>query len=897
MEVPILGRDRELAELRAALVAATGRLVLIGGDAGIGKSRLAAAAVEMAASYGIPVARGQAVDDPGMPPLWPWRRVARDVPALERVLASSHFDPADATSRFALVADATDALISEAAGQGLLIVLEDVHWADQTSLRLLTHLAGELGTARIVVVVTYRADPPADLLRSPVAHVLRLGGLTREDVAGWVRRVTTVTEPDSLAARLIGDTGGNPLYVRMLLDRITDSGEITGNPELHKLVLSGLDGVSSEAREVLGAASVLGERIETLLLEAVTGVSSLGPLLDEAVAARVLEADPLAFTHALVRDAIYHALSPSKRLDLHRRCAEALVAAGGAPGRIAVHWNRADTPDECARWATAAAHAATADLAYDDALRFASLALSSSSRDRAALTLDLARAEFLCGDVDSSLDHCRTASRLAQDAGEPDLMAEAALVITGLGGPDLLTAVDHLCVQALQRQPSDVLRARLLARRAMAVTATGSGELARSLSATALELASAVGDPDAELDGIHARHLTLCAPQFRAERVELAHRAVALSGSARQPHAELWGHVWLVDAAFQIGDLASVDRELALIEQFAAARRHPVAWWHLHRLRATRAALVGKISVALEHNETARALAERIGATAAVGMYYAFLHWLAHLNGTIDAESAEEALDVLGHVADMPLAQVYVPFLHALRGDSERARATFEEFRTMPATVEVGPMWAPLLSQIGVVACMLGDAETAALVYSRLSTLEPDYSADGSGAVFCSAASPQLLGDLAMTCGNVPTAASHYRLAVEMNARIGARPFLALSRLGLARALVSLGSLAEARTAAALAASEFRALGLPLRLEAADRLLRRIGVEERAADPLSPRESEVVSLVAQALTNREIATRLVLSERTVETHVRSVLSKLGLRSRTEIAAWSLRDGQ
>ncbi len=901
VEVPILGRDRELAELRAALVAATGRLVLIGGDAGIGKTRLATAALSMATEYGIPSARGQAVDDPGMPPLWPWRRLARDLPALDRVLAGTHFDPADATSRFAMVADATDALIASAEPAGLLIVLEDVHWADQTSLRLLTHLAGELGTARIVVIATYRAEPLPELLRAPATHVFRLGGLRRADVAGWVRRVTTVADPDSLATRLIDDTGGNPLYVRMLLDRITDSGEITVHPELHKLVLSGLDGMSADARDVLAAASVLGERIEPALLEAVTGVCSLGPLLDEAVAARVLETEPLAFTHALVRDAIYQDLSPSRRFDLHRRCAEALVAAGGAPGRIAVHWSRADAAGECTRWATVAAHAATADLAYDDARRFASLALSAagqvSARDRAVLTLDLARTEFLCGEVESSLDHCRTAARLAQDADAPDLMAEAALVVTGLGGPDLLAAVDHLCVQALEHQPSDVLRSRLLARRAMAATATGSCSLARSLSATALELASRSGDPDAELDGIHARHLALCAPQFRAERVELAQRAVALASSAHQPHAELWGHVWLVDAAFQIGDLVAVDRELTLIEQFAAARQHPIAWWHLHRLRATRAALVGKLSAALEHNDTARALAERIGVTAAVGMYYAFMLRLAHLNGTIDADSADEALGVLDEVADIPLARVSVPLLHALRGDLDRARATFEEFRTMPAAVEVGPTWAPLLSQIGEVACMLGDTETADLVYSRLSTLEPDFSADGSGAVFCNAASPQLLGDLAMTCGRVTVAVSHYRLATEMNARIGARPFLALSRLGLAQALAELGSLAEARALAAQAASEFRALDLPPRLESADRLLRRIGVQERAADPLSPRESEVVSLVAQALTNREIATRLVLSERTVETHVRSVLAKLGLRTRTEIAAWSLRNGQ
>jgi DNA-binding CsgD family transcriptional regulator len=906
VEELILGRDRELAELRAGLVAAAGgagRLVLVGGDAGIGKTRLVTAVTAMAGEYGVPVARGQAVDDPGMPPLWPWRRLARDLPALRRVLTVEHVDPADATARFVLMADATDALIAEAAGSGLLVVLEDIHWADRTSLRLLTHLAGELATARILVVATYRETGALpDLLRAPATRAIRLGGLTREDVAGWVRRVTSAADPESLAARLVDDTGGNPLYVRMLLDRITDRGEITGNPELHRLVLSRLEGLSS--RDVLGAASVLGERIEPALLAAVTGENP-AVLLDEAVAARVLQVNDgvMAFTHALVRDAIYEDLAPSTRADLHRRCALALAAAGGAPGRVATHWSRADGPDAVAertRWATAAAHAATADLAYDDALRFAALALSSAGhapgRDRAALTLDLARAEFLSGEVESSLDHCRAASRLAQDAGAPELMADAALVITGLGGPDLLVAADHLCTVALQHLPPEAtaLRARLLARRAMAATASGSCVLARELSAAALALATRSGDPDAELDGIHARHFTLSAPQFRAERVKLANRAVTLAETARQPHAALWGHVWLVDASFQVGDLAAVDRELSLIEQFAEARQHSVAWWHLHRLRATRAALVGRLDAAREHNDTARALAERIGASAAKGMYYVFLYWLAHLEGAIDEASADEALKVVEPIADVPLARIYIPFLHALRGNTDRARSTFEEFRTMPATLEIGPMWGPLISQIGVVACMLGDAETADLVYKTLSTLEPDFSADGSGAVFCSAASPQLLGDLAMTCGRAEVAADHYRLAIEMNARIGARPFLALSRLGLAQALVAAGSLPEARTLAAQAASEFRALDLPLRVEMADRLLRRIGVEERAADPLSPRESEVVQLVAQALTNRQIAARLVLSERTVETHVRSVLAKLGLRSRTEIAAWSLR---
>jgi DNA-binding CsgD family transcriptional regulator len=171
-----------------------------------------------------------------------------------------------------------------------------------------------------------------------------------------------------------------------------------------------------------------------------------------------------------------------------------------------------------------------------------------------------------------------------------------------------------------------------------------------------------------------------------------------------------------------------------------------------------------------------------------------------------------------------------------------------------------------------------------------LSTLEPHFAADGSGAVFSTAATPQLLGDLAMTCGRRDVAVEHYRLALEMNARIGARPFAALSRLGLARAVTDP---ATARTLATEAAAEFRALELPIRLAQADRFLKQIKTDEQARDPLSPRESEVVDLVAQALTNRQIAAKLHLSERTVETHVRSVLAKLGLRTRTEITAWEL----
>jgi DNA-binding NarL/FixJ family response regulator len=169
--------------------------------------------------------------------------------------------------------------------------------------------------------------------------------------------------------------------------------------------------------------------------------------------------------------------------------------------------------------------------------------------------------------------------------------------------------------------------------------------------------------------------------------------------------------------------------------------------------------------------------------------------------------------------------------------------------------------------------------------------------ADGSGVVFSGGSEQRVIGDLALATGRVDEAITLYTDAIEMNTRIGARPFLALSRLGLARSLVARanpGDLATARGLAAEAAAEFRRLGLPVRLAAADTLITEIDAAERAASPLSPREAEVTSLIALAMSNRQIAERLVLSERTVETHVRSILAKLGYSTRTEIAAWALR---
>jgi DNA-binding CsgD family transcriptional regulator len=969
---PIFGRGRELAQARAALVSATaaasgaghsGRLLLVSGDPGMGKTRFVMAIAEMADEYHVPVAIGRAIDDAGMPPLWPFREAARSFPPLRQwnglgegatVSGAAASPEESAAARFAMFSAACEALAEAAAERGLVLVLEDLQWADRSSLLLLRQLAGALSRTRLLVVATFResAGPPLaellpGMLRADGVRPVRLQGLTRPEVAQWLRQLGIADSPGAagdaaaLAERLHTRTGGNPLFVRLITERGADAIDagLSGVPELRRLILADLDGLAAPARELLDAASVLGERIELPLLADVTGIpaDAARGYLDQAVARRILAQAPdsadLAFTHALVRDAIYEELAPSRRAALHGQAArvlERLGDGGASPGQIATHWHRSGGPDGAARslrWARQAARSATAALAHDEAARFAALALHAAAATpeevtlvaKAELTLDVARAEFTAGHVEASLAHCQAAARLAGSMSVPDasaasdragILAAAALVVTGIGDPETSAAVDLLCARAVQalaelqalEGPSagdahTATRARIGARQAIFAAETGACDRARDLSRDALAEAERSGDPDALLDGMHARHLALSAPQFLDERRSLATRACEIARQARQPLAELWGHVWLVDAAFQAGDLAEVDKELASIEQLASFHRQPLAWWHLHRLRATRSALVGDLAEAVSHNEAARAVALQTGAVSTVGMYHAFLHQLALLRGTLDPPAGQASLAMFRAGPAMPLVRVFIPLSHALLGDTDLARVTFEEFRQVPGTVEVGPRWAALMLMIGIGAVMLNDPQTGDRVYQEVAGLTPSYMGDGSGTVFSGGSTQRPIGDLALLTGRIDEAIRRYEDAITMNARIGARPFLALSRLGLARALLARANPKDWPRARALvteAAAEFRRLDLPGPVRQADATLREIDAAARAASPLSPRESEIAALIAEAKSNRQIADQLVLSERTVEAHVRSILSKLGFTTRTEVATWLLR---
>jgi DNA-binding CsgD family transcriptional regulator len=905
---PFVGRAGAVAELRARLAAAaggSGALVLVGGPAGIGKTRLVETVTDADAVW------GRCVDDPGAPPLWPWRRVLHALPAagaeVSRALAElDGHDAADlVAARFRFVAVAADALVAAAEPAGLVVVLEDLHWADEASLRLLRHLAGEVRRSRLAVIATHRdtgahgALSEADLLGRPGTESLHLDPLTEPDVRAYLAGIgrTTVDARDALRR-----SGGNPLYLKAVARSSATGG---GRAELSHLVRTAVAALDTGARELLAIASVLGEDVDAHVVAEVAGqpVDDVVTALDRAARAGVLApgvAGSRRFAHAVVRDGIYADLDQGVREDLHARTAAVLEHEPALAGVVAGHWLRsAATPDALvrgARWAETAARDATRSLAFTEAARFLALALDARRRagasgELAGLLVELATAEYRAGRFAQSFEHAREAAGLARD---PALVVAAALVVRDVAAPDLLAGMADLTAAALAAAGPDadpVVRAKLLAQAASVAADRGRGGEAVKTADEALVLAEQAGDVEARIDAVRARLKARPMELPLAERLRLGALAVSLGGTGR-PLVALWGHKWRVDAAFEVGTMAAVDAELAAIAALAKTTRLPLVRWHDLRLQASVSAYRGAFAQARDLNRLASELAEAELAEdrSTVGMSYAFALQLALLVGD-PAELPEGYEELLAIAPPLPITIISRPLSSLVLGRRDEAQAGYDAVRPLLRDPDfvgqapgVGVNLVPLLEEFH-------DVETAEWLAERIAA-EPPFASGGAG-TFCSDCSGSWSARLAALLERHDEAARLFEEAIAWNTRLGARPYVVHNRVRLAAELVALGNLPRAETLARQAADEARRLGMPGWLRDATALLDRV---RRTADPLTGREREIAVLVAGALSNKQIAHRLVLSERTVESHVRSVLAKLGLANRTEITTWARHRG-
>ena len=273
-----------------------------------------------------------------------------------------------------------------------------------------------------------------------------------------------------------------------------------------------------------------------------------------------------------------------------------------------------------------------------------------------------------------------------------------------------------------------------------------------------------------------------------------------------------------------------------------------------------------------------------------------FAVWLAVLRGDA-GEIPADFFDIAAAAPPIPI--VRAPLARALFvvGRTDEAQAVYETLRQLPAAGDKDIRTFGALTQLMDLIIAFGDSEMARATYDLIHPHVNDSGATGSGLVFLSGSAHWPLGRLAALLGRTEEALGHFAAAVTIDARLGARPLVALTRLDWADALrtrAARGDYAQARTLAWQAATEARRLDMPGPADRAEHLVNDLDQAIRAGDPLTPREREIAELVSAGITNRTIATQLVLSERTVEGHVRSILAKLQLTNRTELAAWTLR---
>jgi DNA-binding CsgD family transcriptional regulator len=379
----LVGREREVALLRQHLAAATqgrGSMMLIGGEAGVGKSALAAALCREAAEQSILVLVGHCYDLSETPPYGPWvelfgrYRRADGMPPLPGAFAQRG-TIGQVASQAALFQQVADFLVAVAATRPLLLLLEDLHWADPGSLDLLRFVARSLGDLHLLLLVTYRSEEVAQ--RHPLSPLLPV--LVREAQAGRfdlqpfdtdaVRKLVVARYPlpEADATRLVDylcNRGeGNALFVGELLHALEETdvlrpagehwtlGPLSGTgvpPLLWQLIGGRASRLGGESQRLLAVAAVIGQEIPLDVWTSVTGADEdrLLEVVSEAEAAHLMVEQPdgsgATFTHALVRETLYESVRPSQRRHWHRRVGEVLAALPHAdPDAVASHFQRA----------------------------------------------------------------------------------------------------------------------------------------------------------------------------------------------------------------------------------------------------------------------------------------------------------------------------------------------------------------------------------------------------------------------------------------------------------------------------------------------------------------------------------------------------------------------------
>jgi hypothetical protein len=824
---PLVGRDAELTRLRAAWAGSARegrRLVFVSGEPGIGKTRLVSEFAAELSSHGAVVLYGRAEEEALVPyqPLVESLREpvrhgaqlpaeAREAAALLPETAGHEDAPAIAPqpspgARLRLFEAFGVALDVVSSGLPTLLVLDDLHWAEAPTIRLLGYLATRPGGSPRMLVATYRDTEPHPLMAEAQAHLSRelvvdriaLSGLSLDAVG---RLLEGRRSPDAI--QIVRDqTGGNPFFIEQLLP-----GESAG---LDEVVRRRVGALGAEAHAVLDAAAVSGAEFELEVVAEVVGlpVDRTLDVLEAGVRARLLGEIPeqpgrFDFIHAIVRQTLVGSLTAARRARLHELFAEALEPrANREPQRYLVTLANhaleaaagAGDPTRAAELAEQAANAAGAVLAYEDAA--ALLRRAGSMLKRRGRSIER-RAEIQCtlGEMlqraslgDQASQALSQASELAQAAGRSDLVARSALGLGGIGVTIL--GADPAIVAKLEQSLSAIgphhpeLRVRLLARLAIELAYEAEPSRREAISAEALALARRTGDPAALAAALGARHVTIWGPEGCPERLDLAGEMLALAEQAGDRELALQARNWRFVDLLELGDGRAVREELEAYAEASVQARLPAFAWYVPLWRATLALLEGRIAEGVELSRRARDLGRQAADANADGFFaeqvllrmvvQARLRDLDPADAGADVDVAERA-----HVGPAWRAFRFTfAWWHAEREELDQARDDFEAaiadgLSTLPRDVN----WLAALTSATEACVLLEDLTRARELRTLLAPYATRMAVTARGASHGGSVA-YLIARLAALCGDQTAADQMFSDAANRDKLAGAPAFV-----------------------------------------------------------------------------------------------------------------------
>jgi DNA-binding NarL/FixJ family response regulator len=985
-----IGRDPHLAavdRLLDQLIAGSGQTLLVAGEAGIGKSRLVAETKARAAERGVLVLQGQCFETDRSLPYAPFVDLLRGFTTSHPNLASAELEvlpelvdgplivslggggsrapagplPAGSTSepeqqKRRLFRALTQLIGDLAQLQAVLLVVEDIHWADETSLELLRALARTAVQRRLLVVLTYRNDEVDDSLRGLLTALdrerlsveLRLQRLTLAELDAMLHAIFEATRPGraEFVDLLYGLTEGNPFFIEEVLRALVGAGDIfledggwNRKPVSELRVPRSVDDavqrrsaqLSPAARDAIAIAAVAGRRFDFELLSALTGhdEATLLLIVKQLIEAGLVaeeSADQLAFRHALTRQAIHGGLLARERRALHRRVAEALEQLGrgssdDAAADLAYHFAEAGMAEPALGYARRAGARALRMYAPHAALGQLTRALDMTRQLGVAADPELfrlrAQAHDFAGDFSSAnadLDAARQAAR-----ARGDREAEwRALLDQGL----LWAGRDYARSGAYANEALELARAigdeRLLAQTLNRVGNwhMNQDELGEAMRyhQQALGLFEALGDERGraetlDLLGMASSTDPIGSAGYYAEAIPLLRKLddrqrLVTSLSMRM----VANGAYLYDTAPIPTEVVSFDEAKACGEEALRIARE-IEWsagesfvsWEIGLWLGPR----GAYGEALQHAQAGLDIATQIdhrqwmaGAWLTLGFIHTDIYALELAERELTASLALAREVSSANFIRVGAGELATTYLVQRRLDDAAALLDSVVDPEMP--METGGQrmcWASVVD----LQLARGDAARALDIADRLAaTARPGVAARLAHA----------RGEALAALGRPAEAVDVLRAGLDAAHRRASRGRAWRIQATLARVLRTLGRRDEAEQVLTAARAVLHDLALeipnPDLRDGFVRATSAIVPPAPAATParvakerfggLTGREREVARLIARGLSNRAIADHLVLGERTIESYVGNILSKLGFTSRTQIAAWAVETG-